>query len=365
MIVGKFVPASFIYVQGLSLANPIYLVFLSLFFKKCFTPIFRPSQLVILLALLNCQFLAILASPHELPMSTVPTLLGLVAFTVRPDLLFSWNGTDDRLKTYRRIFFLVLLTYFLDSLVRIQYLHYNWTDWPDWELKQLIKTSSWLADDTNTLSIRVVLLYFIARSISFLISRPWVLRGIFLYLALSCYSRAALAVLLLVFVLEAKAEIKMLKMKYLFLFVMLGLLIFININLPAVEVMALDSSAISKLDLVIGSFYHWLYSGWWERLFGAGYFSNIDVGSFNWASGHSIVYYALVDFGVLGTLLLAALIFRCARSVQARWLLTVYIILGFSVFRFDFLFLYIALFFVEYTQAGSKSTNSIQVSKNF
>jgi hypothetical protein len=94
-----------------------------------------------------------------------------------------------------------------------------------------------------------------------------------------------------------------------------------------------------------------------------GYYSNINVGAIDWASGHSIVYYALVDFGVLGTLLLGGLIFRCARTLQARWLLIVYLILGFSVFRFDFLFLYVALFFVEYVQASSKNNNSIQVGR--
>lgn len=357
MRVAKFLPASFIYVQGLSLANPIYLVFLSLFVKKCWAPMFRPGQLLILLTLLTCQFLAILASPHELPTSTIATLLGLVAFTVRPDLLFSWNGADDRHKSYRRIFIWVLLAYLADSLLRIQYLQYNWIGWSDYELKEWIKTSSWLADDTNTLSIRVILLYFIARSIGLLASRPWMLRGIFLYLVLSCYSRAAIAVLLLVFVFELRIASKALKMRNLLPSVILGFFIIIKLILPSVDDMNLDSSEISKLDLIIGSFDHWLASGWWERLVGLGYYSNINVGTFDWATGHSIVYYALVDFGVLGTLLLGCLIFRCTRTVQARWLLIVYLILGLSVFRFDFLFLYVTLFFLEYVHPGGKKTN--------
>jgi hypothetical protein len=359
----KFVPATFIYVQGLSLANLIYLVFLSLFVKKFWAPMFRPSQLLILMALLICQFLAILAAPHELPMSMIATLFGLIAFTVRPDLLFSWDGSNDMRKSYRRIFVWVIVVYLIDSLLRIQYLKYNWVGWSDYELKTWIKTSSWLVDDTNTLGIRVIFLYFIARSINFLKSRPWMLRGLFLYLALSSYSRAAIGVLLLVFVFDTRMASKLFKMKFVIPSLVLGILIAIKINLLTIVNMSLDSSEISKLELVTGSFNHWVAADWWERLFGLGYYSNINVGILNWASGHSIFYYALVDFGVLGTLLLGALIFRCATTEKARLLLVIYLILGVSVFRFDFLFLYVTVFFVEYVQIGRKNSNPTQVKR--
>jgi hypothetical protein len=319
---------------------------------------FRPSQLFILIALLICQFLAILAAPHELPISTIATLLGLIAFTVRADLLFSWDGSNDLRRSYCRIFFWVLAVYLIDSLLRIQYLKYNWVGWSDYELKTWIKTSSWLVDDTNTLGIRVIFLYFIARSIGFLKSHPWMLRVLFLYLVLSCYSRAAIGVLLLVFVFDTRMGWKLLKMKYAILSLVFVIVIAIKIILPAVDDMTLDSSEISKLALITGSLDHWLAADWWGRLFGLGYYSNIDVGLINWASGHSIFYYALVDFGVFGTLLLCALIFRCATTVKARWLLVVYMILGLSVFRFDFLFLYVTLFFVEYVQIGEKKFQS-------
>lgn len=355
MRVSKFLPASFIYVQGLSLANPIYLVFLLLLFKNCWATMFRSGQLLILLLLLFCQLLAIWATPHEMPMSTLSTLLGLFAFAVRPDRLFDYKATDVIHQSFRRILVSVLLIYFADSLLRVQHLHFNWIGWSDYELKELIKSNTWLADDTNTLGIRVLLIYFIACSIGLLSSRPWMLRGIFLYLTLTCYSRAAIVVLLLVFLFEMEIINRAIKNRYLLIASIFSIVLVIAVALPMVDDINLDSSEISKLELIVGSFEHWWVSGWWERLVGLGYHSNLDVGTLNWASGHSFVYYAIVDFGVFGTLLLGALILRCARTSQARWLLVVYLILGLSVFRFDFLFLYIALFFVEHVRVVRKN----------
>ena len=356
MRLSKLVPTSFIYIQGLSLANPIYIIFISLFIKNCKMPLLRTRQLIIFSALLVCQFLAIWAKPHQLPISVIATMLGLFAFTARSDVLFGWTGTDGMRKAFRSALIWVLVVYLIDSLSRVQYIQFNWVGWSDWELKELVKTSTWLADDSNTLGIRVILLYFIARSVGLFASSPWVLRGLFFYLALVSYSRAALAALLLVFVLDVVAAKRVPKMRY-----VLPILVFIavwaiNKALSLGEDIRIDSSVISKIDLITGSFDFWWSSGWWVRLLGLGYYSNLDVGTFAWASGHSIVYYALVDFGLLGTLLLGMLIMSCARTAQARWLMLIYSFLGLAVFRFDFLFLYITLFFVEYVAPSVSKT---------
>lgn|GEM_PF-3674196 len=359
MRLSRLVPASFIYIQGLSLLNPIYVLFSVLFIKNIKKPLFRPGQTLIFFMLLICQFLAIWMAPHQLPTSAIATVIGLFAFTVRPEELFSWDDTEDMRRSYRNVLALVMLAYLIDSLLRVQYIQFNWSAWSDYEFKEWVKTNTWLADDTNTLGIRVILLYFIARSIGFMASTPWLLKAFVFYLTLTSYSRAALVVLLLVFAAEVAMRNMLHKKTYVLTILAFAAGLAFTLLPSMIEEADFDSSVISKLDLLLGSFGHWLSSDWWERLLGGGYYSNVDVGIANWASGHSIAYYAMVDFGVLGSIFLGALIVGCAHTARARWLIAVYSLLGLAVFRFDFLFLYVTLFFVEYVAPSRSEISSL------
>ena len=348
MRVARLVPAAFVYIQGFSLANLIYLIFFSQFVDKCGRPLFRVGQLAVLLALLIAQYIAFVFHPHAMPLSAIASVLGLLAFAIRADVLFDWDGSAQMREAFRRVLVWVLVVYVLDSLLRVKYLSMNFTGWSDYELKEQVKTSLWLADDTNTLTIHVVFLYLISRSVGLLRAHPWRLRALFIYLSLASYSRAGLAAMLLVVLVEEAAVRNWLRARYLLPALLMlsgaamaGLLWLIRNT-------EIDSSVVSKADLVVGSLAHWVSADWWRRLFGSGYFSNIDVGIYNWASGHSIIYYGLVDFGAVGTLLMGTLILRSFRSIQARMVFALYCIMGLSVFRFDLLFLYITMFFVEH-----------------
>lgn len=355
MRVARLAPAAFLYLQGLSLANPVYLIFLSLFLHKLGKAMFKPGLLALFVALVLVQLIAVGLNPHLLPASVVASVIGLLAFAIKPQMLFAWDQSDGTRRAFHRVLLWVLLFYFLDSLLRVGFLDLNFTGWTDYELKEWVKTRSYLADDTNTLAIRVIFLYFIAWSVGLVRSRPWAARLFFLYLMLTCYSRAGLLAMLIVFALENESARRALRRFPL-------LLVSTALGIAGVALMSItsedllvDSSVISKLDLVTGSIDHWISSDWLTRLIGAGYYSNINVGAVDWAAGHSIVYYALVDFGMVGTLLIGVLMYRQARSLEGRYLLSLYCLLGLSVFRFDFLFLYITLFFVDHVATREKN----------
>jgi len=278
--------------------------------------------------------------------SIIASIIGLFAFTIDSESLFSWNPTDNIKRALRVTLISVLFIYFLDSLLRVRFIENNIFGWTDYDLKWKIKNSSYLCYDTNTLAIRVIFLYLISKSVGLIRQKPISVKFFFLYLMLSCFSRAGLLGILFIYIIEMPLMRRM-EYKFLLIISIIGSLM-LEFTTDYSNLIELDSSAVSKIDLFSGSIDLWLSSSSINQLFGFGYYSNIDVGTTSQISGHSIIYYSLVDFGVIGSLLIGALLYKQAENSEGRYLLLTLMLIGLSIFRFDFLFLYFTLFFVNH-----------------
>jgi hypothetical protein len=372
MKLNRWPHVALLYFQGLSAFNPIYFIFSFSIYKNGLKNIFIPSQLLLFVALIIIQFVAIGLNPHPLPISTLGAVIGLFAFAINPKLLFSWNEIYSSRRALRRILIPILFIYFLDSLSRSTSLHLNFVGFTDYNLKNILKSSTYLADDTNTLAVRVLFLYFITMSVGLIRLRPWSFRIFFTYLMASCYSRAGIFVMLFAFILELDWVRRVFKHYFIRIFALIFAIltiVFILINSDQyLSGLDIDSSVISKMVLVTGSIEYWLCVDWVTKLIGSGYYSNINVGAIigdgMWASGHSIFYYAIVDFGVIGSLLIGLLFYRQVATFRGRSLLNLYCLIGLSLFRFDFLFLYITLFFVEHVLINNNNKYNLTISHN-
>ena len=346
----KYLALSFVYIQGLSLFNPIYFIFLYLLSKRIFGKIFLKRQLFFFIGLVYIQFIAITLNPHSLPMSYLASLLGLFAFTVQPEKIFKYSSYKIFINSTRKIVILVLFIYFLDSLQRLLYINLNFTGFTDYVFKENIKGATYLADDTNTLALRIIFLFYISSAIGLVNNFPIFARLFFSILMLSTYSRAGEIVLILVFLSQINI-IRVVLLRYAYLFLSLFVLIIVIYSSTLIDIIiSSDSSVISKFVLFYASYEYWLSSDLLIQIIGLGYFSDIDVGTFSglsWASGHSFIYYLLVEFGIAGSLLLIALLHGQATSRESKFLLLFYFIIGLSLFRFDFLFLYVTLFYTN------------------
>lgn len=352
MKINRYMPIGFIYVQGLSFLNPIYLLLILKVFSTKKKLDYNALSVICFMLLMLAQAIAFKAHPHSLPLSAVGTVFGLWFFTLRPTSVIDLRQYVARCQTHkiRNVIFFVMFLLLVDSFPRLPYILMNWRGWEDYELKEAVKKSTFLADDTNTLAIRLVILYFVA-NIYCSLSRhlDYLMHFAFLILMAATYSRAGIMALL--FLLFGFKYFFRLSPRRLLVIVgagLAGLILF----LPKfwsffVDASVADSSVISKFDLIFGSLDFWISAGLFEKLFGLGYFSNLDVGLTQWASGHAILYYFLVELGLVGALLLVVLLFNAARSKYSKLLVATYLVLGFSVFRFDFVFLYLGIALIE------------------
>lgn len=171
---------------------------------------------------------------------------------------------------------------------------------------------------------------------------------------ISTFSRAGLFILLLIY---SKDLFYSFRLKRSFLLLIIGSFLGVYFMLNFIDFNRLDSSSVSKLLLLTDSIVYFSKQNFLQILFGNGYYSNInivqniDAGAGSWASGHSIIYYTLIDFGLIGSFLFLLLILSGLIHRVSKELVFSYFLIGLSLFRFDLLFLYLALCL---TEAGSQ-----------
>lgn len=365
MIPSKYLTLIFVYLQGLSFLNPVYAVFLSILGSNVNKTIFGPLQLMLFVGFLVCQIIALVVNPHHLPVSGLASLLGLFAFTISPHQFWIFRSLKFGCRHFNAFLKGVLGLYFLESLFRLRYIKYNFVEWEDFELKEQVKGQLLLADDTNGLVVRILLLYSVCVSSGFLSNRRWLLRCTFFYLVLTCYSRAGILAILIAFFFEfdlIRLRIKRISFKPLIIgLLLIPALLSLSVFDEEITDNKYDSSVESKYVLVVGSVKHWWDFDVLSKIVGDGYFANTDIGeqmlSGNWASGHSIYYYLLIEYGLLGSVFLLCLIGSRVKSYGAKILVYNYCLIGLSVFRTDFLFLYITIAMLEAFER-SKSDSS-------
>jgi len=348
-------PLSFIYIQGISFLNPVYFISIYLLTKCKFNLIFEKKSLFAFLLFLFCQLIAFYNNPHSIPISALGSIFALFLLTISHKTY--WLYSEVSQKTILKIFIILFLVFLIDSYSRLIWVFSNISlsnmllaDYYDFSgSKEYLKSSTILADDTNTLAIRFFLIIFLVRA---LINNKNVkilftfIIGILIY---SCFSRATLYVFFIGLFLLQKDVLKFIGGRFWFFGILaISASVFFSIFWGPEVVEYLinngDSSVISKIELVINPIKIWLSSSLIVQMFGLGYFANIDVGTISWASGHSIVYYSIVEFGLIGSFFFFMLLINAAKNNESKILLLLYFMIGISEFRFDLIFLWIVLF---------------------
>ncbi|MBT8631929.1 hypothetical protein AOC23_07590 [Polynucleobacter paneuropaeus] len=350
----NFLQLSFIYIQGISFFNPIYFICIYFLTKCKFNLIFEKKSLFSFLLFLFCQLIAFSANPHLIPVSALGSLFALFLLTI--SYKSYWLYPEASQKIILKIFIIVLLVFLIDAYSRLIWIFSNISlsnillpDYYDFNgSKEYLKSSTILADDTNTLAIRLFLISFLVRALIHNKNVQILFTLIIGILIYSCFSRATLYVFVIGIFLLQKNFLKFIAGRF-FLFGMLAIsaTIFFSVIWGSEVTEYLinngDSSVISKIELVINPIKIWLSSSLIVQMFGLGYFANIDVGTISWASGHSIVYYSIIEFGLIGSFFFFVLLINAPKNSESKILLLLYFMIGISEFRFDLLFLWIVL----------------------
>ena len=342
----KYLPISYVYVQGLSLLNPMYVIVLGVLKENARVLKFKGPQIIILGLLLMCQIMAIAANPHPLPLSVIGTVIGLLLLCIDIPRLASFVPVYR--KTHLALIRAVIVLYFIDALRRLPYIRSLIDGWPDYELREAVKKSTLLADDTNTLAIRLLLIAIMYLSYEVNSRRRiWTILIAAVIMA-SCYSRAGLVAFAAVALITWRPLYRLFETRrWWFRSIVAITTVSVCTAMSQYDYSTRDSSVISKYEIIYGSIEFWKAAPLFAKTIGVGYFANIDVGRALEATGHSVIYYVLVELGLAGGVLLVALMAFQARRFMSEILVTSYLLLGISIFRFDFAFLCVALMFTE------------------